>query len=324
MDNAMNSAVYAVLIAFIANIVLCPMLIPSLVKLKFGQYVRDDGPQSHVKKTGTPTMGGIMIIISFLLAALVFMRDNPEAIAIVIVTIGFGIIGFIDDYIKVTKRRSLGLKAWQKFIAQIIISVVFILYWRTFESYSTILRVPFFPDLELNLGMFYPVFACFIFLGTTNGANLTDGLDGLAAGVTALIVTFFLFSAWVFESPILPVAGAAVGSLLGFLLFNSHPAKIFMGDTGSLALGGFVAAISLMLQMPLFLVIVAIIYVIETLSVMIQVSYFKLTNGKRFFKMAPIHHAFEKNGWAETKVVAFFYVVTAMACLLGYLALQGL
>lgn len=320
----MNTAVYAILISFVANIVLCPMLIPSLTKLKFGQYVRDDGPETHAKKAGTPTMGGIMIIISFLLAALVFMRGNPEAMAIVLVTIGFGIIGFCDDYLKIKKRNSKGLRAYQKIIGQIIISVVFVLYWRTLDSYSTVLIIPFFPELELNLGFFYPVFACFIFLGTTNGANLTDGLDGLAAGVTALIVTFFLFAAWVFESPVLPVTGAAVGSLLGFLLFNSHPAKLFMGDTGSLALGGFVAVIALMLQMPLFLVIVAVIYVIESLSVIIQVGYFRLTKGKRFFKMAPIHHAFEKNGWPETKVVAFFYVVTAMACLLGYLALQGL
>jgi len=324
MDNAMNTAVYAVLIAFVANIVLCPMLIPSLTRFKFGQYVRDDGPQSHAKKTGTPTMGGIMIIISFLLAALVFMRGNPEAVAIVMVTIGFGIIGFLDDYLKIKRRSSNGLRAYQKFLGQIVIAVIFILYWRTLDSYSTILRIPFLPETEFNLGFLYPVFACFIFLGTTNGANLTDGLDGLAAGVTALIVTFFLFAAWVFESPVLPVTGAAVGSLLGFLLFNSHPAKLFMGDTGSLALGGFVAAVALMLQMPLFLVIVAIVYVIETLSVMIQVGYFRLTKGKRFFKMAPIHHSFELNGWPETKVVAFFYVVTAMACLLGYLALQGL
>ena len=319
----MNTAAYAVLIAFVANIVLCPMLIPSLIKFKYGQYVRDDGPASHAKKTGTPTMGGIMIIISFLLAALVFTRGNPEAMAIVLVTIGYGVIGFLDDFIKIKKRRSMGLRAYQKFIAQIVISIAFVLYWQTLDSYSTMLRIPFFPELEFSLGVLYPIFACFIFLGATNGANITDGLDGLAAGVTALIVTFFLFAAWVFESPILPVTGAAVGSLLGFLLFNSHPAKLFMGDTGSLALGGFVAAVALMLQMPLFLVIVAIVYVIETLSVIIQVGYFRLTKGKRFFKMAPIHHSFELSGWPETKVVAFFYVVTAMACLLGYLALQG-
>ena len=324
MDNSMSTAIYAMLIAFVANIVLVPMLIPSLRRLKFGQFVRDDGPSGHAKKAGTPTMGGITIILSFLVAALVFMRGNPEAMAIVMVTIGFGIIGFLDDFIKITKKRSLGLRAYQKFFAQVVVSVVFVLYWHTLDSYSTAILIPFFPELELNLGFFYPVFACFIFLGTTNGANITDGLDGLAAGVTAIISMFFLFAAWIHSSAAMPVIGAAVGSLLGFLLFNSHPAKLFMGDTGSLALGGFVAAVALMLRMPLFLVIVAIIYVIETLSVMIQVGYFRMTGGKRFFKMAPIHHTFELNGWPETKVVAFFNVITAMACLLGYLAMQGL
>ena len=322
--DSMNTAVYAILVAFVANIVLCPMLIPSLIKFKFGQYVRNDGPAAHAKKAGTPTMGGIMIIISFLLAAMIFMRDNPEAMAIVMVTIGFGILGFLDDFIKITKRRSMGLRAYQKFLGQIAISVAFVLYWRTLDSYSTLLIVPFFPDMQLNLGFFYPVFACFIFLSSTNGANFTDGLDGLAAGVTALIVTFFMFAAWIFEAPVLPVTGAAVGSLLGFLLFNSHPAKLYMGDTGSLALGGFVAALALILRMPLFLVIVAVIYLIEVLSVIIQVGYFKMSGGRRFFKMAPIHHTFELSGWPETKVVAFFYVITALACLLGYLAMQGL
>ena len=324
MENPMSAAAYAALIAFVANIVLCPMLIPSLIRLKFGQFVRDDGPASHAKKAGTPTMGGIMIIISFLLGAMVFARDNPEAVAIVAVTIGFGVIGFLDDFIKITKRRSLGLRAYQKLAGQIAISIAFVLYWRTLESYSTTLIIPFFPELSFNLGFLYPFFACFIFLGSSNGANLTDGLDGMAAGVTAAIATFFLFSAWIYDSPTMPVIGAAVGSLLGFLLFNSHPAKLYMGDTGSLALGGFVAAVALMLRMPLFVVIVAVIYVIESLSVLIQVGYFKMTGGKRFFKMAPIHHAFELSGWPETKIVAFFYVITAMACLLGYLAMQGL
>ena len=323
MDNSMNTAIYAMIIAFVANIILVPMLIPSLKRLKFGQFIRDDGPSGHAKKAGTPTMGGITIILSFLLAAMIFMRGNPEAMAIVMVTVGFGIIGFLDDFIKITKKRSLGLRAYQKFFGQIVISVAFVLYWRTLESYSTLILIPFFPELELNLGILYPIFACFIFLGSTNGANITDGLDGLAAGVTAIIAMFFLFAALIHGSPAMPVIGAAVGSLLGFLLFNSHPAKLFMGDTGSLALGGFIAAVSLMLRMPLFLVIVAIIYVIETLIVIIQVGYFRMTGGKRFFKMAPIHHTFELNGWPETKVVAFFNVITAMACLLGYLAMQG-
>jgi phospho-N-acetylmuramoyl-pentapeptide-transferase len=322
MEISINAALYAVLIAFVANIALCPMMIPSLIKFKFGQYIRSDGPAGHHKKSGTPTMGGIMILISFLLAALVFMRDNPYILAVVGVTLGFGIIGFLDDFIKIVKKQNLGLRAYQKILGQIAVAVGFVVYWRTLPGYSTAVMIPFFPEMYFDLGFLFPAFAVLVFLSSTNGANLTDGLDGLAAGVTALIAVFFMFAAWMLDSPVLPVTGAAVGSLLGFLLFNSHPARVFMGDTGSLALGGFVAAIALMLNMPLFLLIVAVIYVAESLSVIIQVGFFKLTR-KRFFRMAPIHHAFELSGWPETKVVAFFYVVTAMACLLGYLAMMG-
>jgi phospho-N-acetylmuramoyl-pentapeptide-transferase len=322
MDISIHAAVYAVLIAFVANIALCPMMIPSLIKLKFGQYIRGDGPAGHHRKSGTPTMGGIMIIISFLFAALVFVRENPQATAVVGVTLAYGFIGFIDDLLKIIRKQNLGLRAYQKIIAQILVSVAFIFYWQALPEYSTQILIPFFPELIFDVGIFFPAFVCLVFLSATNGANLTDGLDGLAAGVTAIIATFFMFAALILDSPVLPVTGAAVGSLLGFLLFNSHPARVFMGDTGSLALGGFVAAVALLLNMPLFLIIVAIVYVIESLSVIIQVVYFKLTR-KRFFKMAPIHHSFELSGWAETKVVAFFCVITAMACLLGYLALNA-
>ena len=320
MEFQLSTAVYAILIAFVANIVLCPILIPYLVKLKFGQHVRHDGPKNHIQKTGTPTMGGIMIIISFLLAALMFLHGNREGLALVLVTLGFGIIGFLDDFISITKRRSLGLRAYQKLLAQIAITVGFVLYCFTLPGFSTYILVPFMPHIQLNLGVFYLPFAVLVILGTVNGSNFTDGLDGLNTGVTALIVAFFLFVAWSVNSPILPITGAAVGSLLGFLLFNSHPARVFMGDTGSLALGGFVAATALLLGMPLWLGIVALVYVIEVLSVIIQVGYFKLTGGKRFFKMAPIHHSFELSGWSETKVVAFFCVMTTILCLVGYLA----
>ena len=322
MPPNMHTAIYAIIVAFVANIVLCPMLIPYLIKLRFGQYIREDGPASHAKKAGTPTMGGIIIISSFLLSALIFMRGNPEAMAIVAVTAAFGFIGFLDDFQKKIRKRNLGLRAWQKLLAQIIVSVGFVWFWRTMPGYSTEIIIPFFPEMVFDLGMLYPAFACLIFISTTNGANLTDGLDGLAAGVTALIAVFFMFAAWMLGSPLLPVIGAGVGSLMGFLLFNSHPARVIMGDTGSLALGGFIASVALILQMPLFLLIVAIIYVMESMSVLIQVGYFKMTR-RRFFKMAPIHHSFELSGWAETKIVSLFYVITAMACLLGYLALQG-
>ncbi|MCL2356811.1 MAG: phospho-N-acetylmuramoyl-pentapeptide-transferase [Defluviitaleaceae bacterium] len=318
-----NEAIYAVLIAFLANIVLCPIMIPSLVKLKFGQYIRGDGPERHKSKSGTPTMGGIMIIVSFLLAAAIFLPDNPQAMLIAGVTVAFGLIGFSDDLIKIVKKRNLGLRSWQKFSLQLVVAIGFMLIWRLMPGYSTEIMVPFFPYFRPDLGIFFAPFAVLIFLSASNGANLTDGLDGLAAGVTALIAVFFMFAAWMLNPEMLPVAGAAVGALLGFLLFNSHPARVFMGDTGSLALGGFVAATALMLGMPLFLAIVAIIYVAEAGSVIIQVAYFKATGGKRFFKMAPIHHALELSGWPETKVVAFFYVVTAIACLIGYLAIMG-
>jgi len=298
-----------------------PLLIPSLIRLKFGQYVRSDGPESHQKKAGTPTMGGIMIIFSILASALVFMRDNPTAMAISLTTAAFGVVGFLDDYAKINKKQNMGLRAYQKLIGQLVVAIIFLLVWRTMPGYSTEILIPFFPDVTLDLGIFFLPFACLVFLSATNGANLTDGLDGLASGVTAIIAVFFMVAAWVLDSPAMPASGAVVGALLAFLVFNSHPARVMMGDTGSLALGGFVAAVSLSMQMPLFLFIVAIIYVIESLSVIIQVGYFKMTR-KRFFKMAPIHHTFELSGWQETRIVAFFCIITALAAFLGIIALQ--
>ena len=320
MTYPLNTAVYAVLIAFVASVVLCPILIPYLVKLKFGQFVRDDGPQSHLKKAGTPTMGGIMIMAAFLLSALLFMQGNREGLVLVVVTLAFGLIGFWDDFIKITKRRSLGLRAYQKWIAQVIVAVAFVAYASTLPGFTTHIMVPFAPGVSWDLGVWYAPLVCFVILGAVNGANFTDGLDGLNAGVTLLIVAFFIFTAWTMYSPILPITGAMAGSLLGFLLFNAYPARVFMGDSGSLPLGGFVAAVSVLLGMPLWLGIVALVYVIEVLSVIIQVGYFRITGGKRFFKMAPIHHSFELSGWSETKVVAFFYVMTTIFCLIGYLA----
>ena len=319
MEYPLSTAVYAILIAFVVNIVLCPILIPYLVKLKFGQYVRDDGPKDHIRKAGTPTMGGIMIIISFVLAAVLFLYGNREGVMLALVTLGFGIIGFVDDYIKISKRRSMGLRAYQKFLGQIVVTVAFVAFAHTLPGFSTQIIIPFMPHVYFDLGILYGPIACLIILGAVNGANFTDGLDGLAAGVTVLVAAFFLFVAWAQNSPVLPITGAAVGSLLGFLLFNSYPARVFMGDTGSLALGGFVAGTAILLGMPLFLGIVALVYVVEVMSVIIQVLYFKAT-GKRFFKMAPIHHTFELSGWPETKVVSFFYIMTAIFCLVGFLA----
>jgi phospho-N-acetylmuramoyl-pentapeptide-transferase len=245
---------------------------------------------------------------------------HSENLALILVTLGFGAIGFVDDFISITKKRSMGLTIGQKMIAEILITGAFAAYlvWGRQSPGQTTVYVPFLPGVSWDMGAYYIPFVFLVMLGTVNGANFTDGLDGMASGVTVLISAFFCFAAWAVASPVLPLAGAAVGSLLGFLLFNSYPAKVFMGDTGSLALGGFVATISILLKMPLFIMIVALIYLIEVLSVIIQVGYFKMTH-KRIFKMAPIHHSFELSGWPETKVVAFFYIITAILCLIGYL-----
>lgn len=324
MKIDLYTAIYAILIAFIVNVLLCPVIIPWLAKLKFGQNVRDDGPQTHLVKAGTPTMGGVMIVLSFIIASLFFLKDNIEGIMVIFVTVGYGIIGFIDDYIKVVKKRSLGLRAWQKIVMQLVVTGIF-LYYIYFHSTAplTEIYIPF-TDLTIKMGYLYIPFFFFVMVGTVNSVNLTDGLDGLASGVTVLVSVYFLFVAWAFESGILPIAGAAVGSLMGFLLFNAYPAKVFMGDTGSLALGGFVASVAILLRMPIFLVIVGLVYVLESLSVIIQVSYFKITHGKRIFKMAPLHHHFEQCGWRETKVVTLFYIVTAICCLIGFLASKSI
>lgn len=315
----MYSAIYAVLISFVINVVLCPVIIPWLQRLKFGQNVRDDGPQSHLIKQGTPTMGGIMIILSFIAASIFFLKENYDAVMVVFVTAGYGIIGFVDDYIKVVKKRSLGLRAYQKIIGQLVITGIFLYYIYSFSDIGTAVYIPFMKGFELELGYFYIPFFFIVVVGAVNSVNLTDGLDGLASGVTVLVSIFFMFAAFACGNGILPISGAVVGSLIGFLLFNAYPARVFMGDTGSLALGGFIASTAILLKMPIFLVIVGIIYVLESLSVILQVGFFKITHGKRIFKMAPLHHHFEQCGWRETKVVTLFYVVTAIGCLIGFL-----
>ena len=232
-------------------------------------------------------------------------------------TLGFGLIGFLDDYIKVVLRRSLGLRVWQKFLLQIIVTGVFVFYLLHYTDVSLVMKVPFVSELYLDFGWMNIPILFFIVIGTVNGTNFTDGLDGLASSVTVLVATFFSVVAIGTGSGIEPVTCAVVGALLGFLLFNVHPASVFMGDTGSLALGGFVAAAAYMMQMPLFIVIVGFIYMVEVLSDIIQVTYFKMTGGKRIFKMAPIHHHFELCGWSETRVVAVFSIVTALLCLVA-------
>jgi len=310
-----------IIISFAISVILCPIFIPFLKRLKFGQFVRDEGPQSHLKKSGTPTMGGIVILLSIIITSLFYIKDNKDIIPILFATVGFGMIGFLDDYIKVVMKRSLGLRAWQKMLGQFIVTAVFGYYMINFTDVSTAMLIPFSGGKTLDLGYLWIPMLFFVFLGTTNGSNFTDGLDGLATSVTVLIATFFTVAALSFKVSISPITGAAVGSLLGFLVFNSYPAKVFMGDTGSLALGGFVASTAYMLKMPLFILIVALIYLVEVLSVIIQVSYFKISGGKRVFKMAPIHHHFELCGWPETKVVTIFSIVTAILCVIALLAI---
>lgn len=316
-----NETILAVIIAFIISAILCPIVIPFLHKLKFGQQVRDDGPQAHLKKQGTPTMGGLVILSSIIITSLLYLKDYPRIIPVLFVTAGFGVIGFLDDYIKIVMKRSEGLNPGQKLAGQIIITGIFAYYIITSDEIGSAMLIPFTGKyLELPVWLFVPALF-FIILGTDNGVNFTDGLDGLCTSVTILVATFFTIVAIGEDSGISPITGAVVGSLLGFLLFNVYPARVFMGDTGSLALGGFVASSAFMMQLPLFIAVVGLIYLVEVLSVIIQVTYFKKTGGKRIFKMAPIHHHFELCGWSETRVVAVFSIITAILCLLAYLGL---
>ena len=308
-----------VVFAFTVSVMLCPIVIPFLKKLKFGQFVREEGPESHLKKSGTPTMGGLIFVASMVFVSLFYMKDYEQVIPIVFVTLGFGLIGFLDDYIKVVMKRSLGLRAWQKMLGQIMVTAIFAYYMQQHVG-DTRMLLPFSHGVMIDFKQWYLPALFFIVLGTVNGANFTDGLDGLASSVTMLIATFFTVVAFGVNSGVKPVTCAAIGALLGFLLFNVYPARVFMGDTGSLALGGFVAATAFLLKMPLFIPIVAFVYFVEVTSVIIQVIYFKAT-GKRIFKMAPLHHHFELCGWPETKVVAIFSIITAMLCLIGLLAI---
>ncbi|HIZ79607.1 MAG TPA: phospho-N-acetylmuramoyl-pentapeptide-transferase [Candidatus Lachnoclostridium stercorigallinarum] len=320
-----NETILAIIIAFAVSAILCPIVIPFLHKLKFGQQVRDDGPQAHLKKQGTPTMGGLVILTSIIVTSVFYLRDYPKIIPVLFVTVGFGIIGFLDDYIKIVMKRSEGLNPKQKILGQFVITGIFCWYLLTSNDVGTAVLIPFTGGFDngyyLDLGWLFIPFLFFVVLGTDNGVNFTDGLDGLCTSVTILVATFMTVVAVGENTGISPITGAVVGSLLGFLLFNVYPAKVFMGDTGSLALGGFVAASAFMMQIPLFIAIVGLIYLVEVLSVIIQVTYFKKTGGKRIFKMAPIHHHFELCGWSETRVVAVFSIITAILCLIAYLGL---
>ncbi|MGL6198626.1 MAG: phospho-N-acetylmuramoyl-pentapeptide-transferase [Lachnospiraceae bacterium] len=309
-----------VLAAFGLSVLLGPVVIPILRKLKMGQTEREDGVASHLKKAGTPTMGGVIILASIVVTALFYVKSYPKIIPILFVTLGFGLIGFLDDFLKVVMKRSDGLYPKQKMLLQIIVTGIFAFYLVKYTDISLAQLIPFSGGKYLNIGWLAIPELFIAVIATVNGVNFTDGLDGLASSVTVLVATFFTVVAIGTKSGIEPITCAVVGALLGFLLFNVYPARVFMGDTGSLALGGFVASTAYMLQMPLFILIVGLIYAIELLSVAIQVAYFKKTGGKRIFKMAPIHHHFELCGWSETRVVAVFSLITAAMCIIGIIA----
>lgn len=306
--------------AFLITVVLGPVIIPYLRKLKFGQTVRDDGPQSHLKKNGTPTMGGILFLISITVMSLPYIKSYPNIVPILFLTLGFGLIGFLDDYIKVVLKRSMGLTSMQKMLGQIIVTGIFAYYITAISDVDLAMRIPFM-EKTIDLGIFTIPVMFFVIIGTVNGSNFTDGIDGQESSITIMIATFFAVVSLCFSAGIEPIACAVIGGLLGFLMFNVYPASVFMGDTGSLALGGFVAGCAYMTGLQLFIPIVAFIYLLEVASVIIQVGYFKLTKGKRFFRMAPIHHHFELGGWSETKVVCVFTTITALLCILAITAI---
>lgn len=311
-----------ILIAFLISVVITKYEIPVL-REKAGQNIREDGPESHLSKAGTPSMGGIAIIIgacaASVIASLIFGGSIPELLIILLVFVGFGLIGFFDDYLKVIKKVNLGLRAYQKFGLQIIISVALAVFLSNYSSGSTNVFIPI-ADIYIDFGIWYIPFIVFAVLAMTNAVNLTDGLDGLASGVTSFVTLFFAVAGLSFGVASGAYFSAAVcGACLGFLVFNKNPAKVFMGDTGSLALGGGVAAAAIVMKLELLILVVGLVYVIEALSVVLQVGYFKLSGGKRLFKMAPIHHHFEKCGYSEVTVVKGFWVFTVVCCILGFL-----
>ena len=317
----LKEIVLAGLIAFAVCAAVCPVLIPALVKIKFGQQVRDDGPEAHLKKQGTPTMGGIAFLLAITVTGLIFLiAGRGDILPVLVMTVGFGGIGFLDDWLKIRKHQSEGLSAKQKLLLQFVLMALFCVYMMVFSRMKTAVFIPF-TGAVWEMKWFYPFFVFLVVLGTDNGVNFTDGVDGLCTSVTIVVSVFLTVMACAYGVEIWPVTAAVVGSLMAFLLFNAYPAKVFMGDTGSLALGGFVASSFLLVGQPLLILLVGFIYLAEVISVILQVTYFKKTHGKRIFRMAPLHHHFELGGWSETRVVAVFTVVTM---LLSSIALLGI
>ena len=321
----LTKSVFAIMIGFLAAIVFGLVLIPILRRKKIGQRISIYVGDTHKKKEGTPTMGGLIFVIPTVLATLLLLLTGkieftPNLLIILFVFVGYSFIGFLDDYLSLKKKNNEGLTTYQKLFLQLIVALVF--FWLYMQKGGETALIVSTLGIHIEMGWFYGVFLLFILIGASNAVNLTDGLDGLAGGLSAIaFIAFSLISLAVGFEEIGIFSFILTGALMGFLIFNTHPAKIFMGDTGSLALGGFVASTAYMLQMPIFIIIVGMIYLVEVLSVMIQVTYFKKTGGKRIFKMAPIHHHFELCGWSETRVVAVFSIITALLCLIALMAM---
>ena len=315
----MQTTIFSVFAAFAVSVIAGHFLVPALAAHKAAQTEREE-LESHQKKTGTPTMGGIMIILGFVVSGLLFGWDKPQVLLILFLTVAFGLIGFLDDFLKVIMHRTDGLYPRQKMALQIVAAAVFAVLLYLYKGGFPKLRIPFTGGMTVGIGVLSIVLLFIAVIGTVNGVNFTDGVDGLSSSVTIVVAGFFLASSVMTDSGIAPLCGAMIGALMGFLVYNCYPARIFMGDTGSLALGGFVAGCAYVMDMPVYIVIVGLVYLVEVLSVMIQVTYFKKTGGKRIFRMAPIHHHFELGGWSETKVVAMFTIATVLLCLIGLLA----
>lgn len=318
----------AMAVSFVVTLVIGRFVLQELRKLKAGQEIREDGPKWHAGKAGTPTMGGIMFIIgagvvTFVLGWNRMLEGEFAHLYVYLFALIFGLIGFVDDYRKVRQHQNEGLTAKQKFILQLAAAVVFLVLMRYEGLMTNELYIPFVNVTVTLNWIVYLVFAAFVIVGCVNAVNLTDGIDGLASSVTFVVMVFFTVAAAMWQATLALFPAALAGGLAAFFVYNHHPAKVFMGDTGSLFLGGAVAALGFALDMPLILIPVGIIYIAETLSDIIQVMYFKATHGKRFFKMAPLHHHLELSGWSEAKLVTVFAGITLVCCVLAYLGIQG-
>lgn len=315
----MNIQTTLLFVSFVATVILGLIVVPILKKKKIGQVVREEGPKSHLQKNGTPIMGGVIMLLVINIILGFFVKNNPILVLPMVATIGFGIIGFIDDFKKLYLQDPEGISPKAKMLGLFIVTTALLVLYLVVFKLGTTTIIPFINQpIALALPVFI-LFIAFILLGTTNAVNLTDGLDGLATGVVAIIMTFFTLVALKQQNYEMVVFSSTVaGSCLGFLIFNMHPAKVFMGDTGSLALGGAVAIAAICLKMPLILALVALVCIVDTISVMLQVVYFKITKGKRLFKMAPFHHHLELSGYKETTVVLIFWLITLICCIIGY------